>query len=167
MVPVTHFALSVSKRDLPRSCGFLSVNKRFSVPCPLKKSVTNRTKCVTSTGTLKASHKIVSFQAALSVPVAVTHISGIQVPCPHSVSVACSYVLPEACFSPRLVCVAVLGLLALCIGRLVPALAAFSVPVDVTHGRSSVSGSGQTGRGTLVRDWSNTMRSTLTSVHTT
>ena len=30
-------------------------------------------------------------------------------------------------------CVAVLGLLALCIGRLVSALAAFSVPVDVTH----------------------------------
>ena len=33
-------------------------------------------------------------------------------------------------FSPRLVCVAVLGLIALCTGRLVPALA---VPVDVTH----------------------------------
>ena len=33
----------------------------------------------------------------------------------------------------RLIRVAVLGLLALCIGRLVPALAAFSVPVDVTH----------------------------------
>ena len=56
-----------------------------------------------------------------------------QVLCPHSVSVDCSYVLPEACFSPRLICVAVLGLLALCIGRLVPALAAFSVPVDVRH----------------------------------
>ena len=41
--------------------------------------------------------------------------------------------LPEACFSPRFVCVAVLGLIALCIGRLVHALAAFSVPVDVTH----------------------------------
>ena len=41
--------------------------------------------------------------------------------------------LPEACFSPRLVCVAVLGLIALCIGRLVHALAALSVPVDVTH----------------------------------
>ena len=47
----------------------------------------------------------------------------------------CSYVLPEACFSPRFVCVAVLGLIALCIGRLVHALAAFSVPVDVTHSR--------------------------------
>ena len=33
----------------------------------------------------------------------------------------------------RQICVAVLGLLALCIGRLVPALAAFCVPVDVTH----------------------------------
>ena len=48
-------------------------------------------------------------------------------------TVACSYVLPEACFSPRFFCVAVLGLIALCIGRLVHALAAFSVPVDVTH----------------------------------
>ena len=33
------------------------------------------------------------------------------------------------------VCVAVLGLIALCMGRLVHALAAFSVPVDVTHSR--------------------------------
>ena len=40
-----------------------------------------------------------------------------------------------ACFSPRFVCVAVLGLLALCLGRLVHALAALSVPVDVTHRR--------------------------------
>ena len=38
---------------------------------------------------------------------------------------------------------------------------------DGTHGRSSVSGSGQKGRGTLARDWSNTTRTTLTSVHTT
>ena len=48
-------------------------------------------------------------------------------------SVDCSYVLYAACFYPRLVCVAVLGLIALCIGRLVHALAALSVPVDVTH----------------------------------
>ena len=52
---------------------------------------------------------------------------------PNSVSLVCSYVLPEACISPRMVCVAFLGLHALCIGRLVPALAALSVPVDVTH----------------------------------
>ena len=45
--------------------------------------------------------------------------------------------LSEAGFSPRLVCVAVLGLIALCIGRLVHALAALSVPVDVTHMRQS------------------------------
>ena len=48
-------------------------------------------------------------------------------------TVDCSCVLREACVSPRLICFAVFGLLALCIGRLVPALAAFSVPVDVTH----------------------------------
>ena len=55
----------------------------------------------------------------------------------------CSYVLPEACVSPRLICVAVLGLLALCIGRLVPALAAFSVPVDVPHCTALWLGHGQ------------------------
>ena len=49
-----------------------------------------------------------------------------------SVSVDCFYVLPGACFSPRLVCVAVLGLIDLCLGRSVHALAALSVPVDVT-----------------------------------
>ena len=48
-------------------------------------------------------------------------------------TVDCSCVLREACVSPRLICFAVFGLLALCIGRLVPALAAFSVPVDVPH----------------------------------
>ena len=41
--------------------------------------------------------------------------------------------LPEACFSPWFVSVAILGLITLCIGRLVPALAALRVPVDVTH----------------------------------
>ena len=42
-------------------------------------------------------------------------------------------VLPGACFSPRLFCVAVLGFIDLCVGRSVHALAALSVPVDVTH----------------------------------
>ena len=46
--------------------------------------------------------------------------------------------LPQACFSPRFVCVAVLGLIALCIGRLVHALAALSVPVDVAHNITAV-----------------------------
>ena len=43
------------------------------------------------------------------------------------------YTCIVACFSPRLVCVAILGLIALCIRRLIHALAALSVPVDVTH----------------------------------
>ena len=50
-----------------------------------------------------------------------------------------------ACFSPRFVCVAVLGLLALCLGRLVHALAALSVPVDVTHFLSSRRYNGEMG----------------------
>ena len=48
-------------------------------------------------------------------------------------SLLCSYVLPEACTSPRMVCVAFWRLHALCIRLLIPALAAFCVLVDVTH----------------------------------
>ena len=39
---VSRFALSVSKRNSPRSCGCLSVNKRFPVPGSLKRSAKNR-----------------------------------------------------------------------------------------------------------------------------
>ena len=52
----------------------------------------------------------------------------------HGVPVPLStQLLLGACFSPRLVFVAVLGLIDPCLGRSVHALAALSVPVDVTH----------------------------------